>query len=697
MVGAERPSWWSRRRLALLIRLRQEAQKRLAGWTNRPDRFRHPSAVADVDRSHTALRQALTDGHGVCVALRAATADTWAMPWRARGDDGPPDRQAVLANANSILGGDWTVFGHAVRVGPDGPDWHAHPFSGERVEKRHFSRLSLSGDLKPLWEVNRHRELVRLAQAWALTGDRRHTDALVRWLQWWWAENPPEQGINYVSVLDCALRAIAWCWIWRLTADAPSWTDEAAAALLAHSAAHARHIARFDSIHHSPNTHLTGEALGLLYVGSTFPVLRGAAEWRARGAQTLQSEIAEQWLPDGMHYERSTFYHRYHLEFYVHARLLGYRWAEADRLLHRGLGLLTHLRTPGGEWPTFGDSDGGSTLQLWTSAPDDATPLLVAASAMCREPEWLLGAVSTDHALAWWMVAPDDWAWLRGATAREPDRTTLHAETAGYVIARGSWAPDAWYLAVDAGPHGGERTGHAHTDVGHVEIAHGSARLVVDAGSLTYSGDEVRRHADRSLESHATVMVAGDALAEPRGTFGWRSVAPTPDVITMLGDTTPWVRLSYRASESATHIRLVLLLPALGVVVVDHVHAPGPVPLRWTWPLALSQPAVHFERPDRLRLGDHALQWVATPAVTPRLEPMTWSPTYAQARSGTRLIVESSGSPSTWAVWSVLRRDTPATLAITPGGGASVVIGSPLAPLRLAIDTAVMPRDLMGD
>ena len=41
--------------------------------------------------------------------------------------------------------------------------------------------------------------------------------------------------------------------------------------MLASIVAHAAHVERYLSLYYSPNTHLTGEALGLFYAGAVFP------------------------------------------------------------------------------------------------------------------------------------------------------------------------------------------------------------------------------------------------------------------------------------------------------------------------------------------------------------------------------------------------------------------------------------------
>src|SRR5205814_383759 len=65
-------------------------------------------------------------------------------------------------------------------------------------------------------------------------------------------------------------------------------------------------------------------------------------------------------------------------------------------------------------------------------------------------------------------------------------RSSAALAAAGYYVAHDN--DDAgWYCLVDAGPHGGTLTGHAHSDLGHVEIACGDRHVVCDPGSPSYT------------------------------------------------------------------------------------------------------------------------------------------------------------------------------------------------------------------
>src|SRR5665213_1430609 len=89
------------------------------------------------------------------------------------------DVSAYTTQADRILDGRFHVF--ALSEAPLGfpPDWNRDPKTGTRAPMS-FGKLvnyrdeRVVGDIKYLWEPNRHAELVTLAQAWHLTRDRRY-------------------------------------------------------------------------------------------------------------------------------------------------------------------------------------------------------------------------------------------------------------------------------------------------------------------------------------------------------------------------------------------------------------------------------------------------------------------------------------------------------------------------------------------
>src|SRR5262249_9730959 len=134
----------------------------------------------------------------------------------------------------------------------------------------------------------------------------------------WIDANPVGIGINWASSLEVAFRSIAWLWALNLLIDSREVTPDFCTRLLKSLIAHGRHIERYLSYYFSPNTHLTGEALGLFYLGLALPELDRAEGWRDLGLRILLDQAQKQVRPDGVHFEQSSYYHRYTTDFYTH-------------------------------------------------------------------------------------------------------------------------------------------------------------------------------------------------------------------------------------------------------------------------------------------------------------------------------------------------------------------------------------------
>src|SRR5262249_14521656 len=129
-------------------------------------------------------------------------------------------------------------------------------------------------------------------------------------------------GINWASSLELALRVISWLWAWHLCAESVTLSPRFVTRLLEHLIAHGCHIESYLSHFFSPNTHLTGEALGMFYLGASVPELRRAVRWRRIGFRVLMEQLFSQVRDDGMHFEQSSYYQRYTADYYLHLWIL---------------------------------------------------------------------------------------------------------------------------------------------------------------------------------------------------------------------------------------------------------------------------------------------------------------------------------------------------------------------------------------
>jgi hypothetical protein len=445
-----------------------------------------------------------------------------------------PESRQIISNADEICQGRFDVLSYRGLDFGDPVDWHLDPCSGRRTPHVHWSRLDpldseLVGDSKVVWELNRHQWLLHLGQAYQFTGDERYAAAFARYVRQWMGANPAGIGINWVSSLEVALRLISWCWGLMLFEGSKALSDELHTMIVGGIASHARHVERYLSYDFSPNTHLTGEALGLFYAGVLFPDLARARRWRARGAQILIAECERQILPDGVYFEQATCYQRYTAEIYLHFLILASRNgfevpATVGTRLQQLVNFLVAVRRPDGSVPQIGDADGGWLLPLVPRGPDDLRGIWSMAAAFFGRPDYAWAAAG---------LTPEVF-WLLGPTGADAFETLVSAppQTArsqvfphgGYVVMRSGWEPDAHHLIFDVGPLGCPVSGgHGHADLLSIQCAVFGEPYLVDAGTYCYGGDPGSRDYFRSTQAHSTVIVDGEPQAVPAGPFRWQA------------------------------------------------------------------------------------------------------------------------------------------------------------------------------
>ena len=448
--------------------------------------------------------------------------------------DDPAARDDLLASAASIALGRFDLLGYRGLDFGEPIDWHLDPVSGKRAPLVHWSRIDpldarQVGDSKVIWELNRHQWLVRLGQAYRLTGDAAHARLFVAHLERWLAANPAGTGINWSSSLEVALRLIAWCWALCLFRDSAALSPAFFLEMLAAIRAHAAHVERYLSHYYSPNTHLTGEALGLFYAGVLWPALRPAPRWRALGARILEEQIGRQVLPDGVHFEQATCYQRYTAEIYLHFLILAGCCGVATAAgvtagVLRLLDALLVLRRPDGTAPPIGDADGGWLLPLARREPGDVRGIFSIAAAFFGRADYAFAAGGAAPETAW-LLGPAGMAVSRDLRPAEPEGPPSRLlPDGGYAVLRSGWDRRAHQLIFDVGPLGCPVSGaHGHADLLGLQCAVSGEPFIVDPGTGCYAGEPGWRDHFRSTAAHSTVTVDGRGQAVPAGPFAWET------------------------------------------------------------------------------------------------------------------------------------------------------------------------------
>lgn len=514
------------------------------------------------------------------------------------------DVPAVRARADLVLDGRFPLLGFPAASPPrtldwgTSPDWHTDILAGRTAPRPHGSRVpyldeAVVGDHKVTWELNRQQWLTWLALAARCTGEARYDAALWRHLSHWLRENPRGQGINWASSLEVAFRSIAWTWALHLAPGEPPAALAAGLATSLHH--HGRHVERWLSTWFSPNTHLTGEALALLYLGVAWPQLPRAAHWRALGWRILCEQAPVQIRADGTYFEQTGWYQAYTVDFYLHALWLAdHAGLAVPRVVRERTRAAAHalraMTRRDGRVVRWGDDDGGRLLPLSPVPYGDVRDTLALAAVLLDEPALLDG----------FTPVPDMVAWLLGAdgAARLDAMVTHSSPQAGSLV-----LPDGGWVALrtprleafmDAGPHSALSGAHAHADALSLEVTVDGRCVLADPGTYRYMGEG--RDALRATAAHNALTVGARSSATPAGPFRWAR-APRTDIAGVeLAGTTPRVQARHDGFTGARTWRELRVLHEDALLVIDWVEgAPdGPLAIHWRPPLGVrAEPAPH--------------------------------------------------------------------------------------------------------
>lgn len=495
--------------------------------------------------------------------------------------------------ADLIVSGRIDILGlKGVYIGTD-VDWHREPLSEKRSPLKHWKEfddldVAESGNKKVVWEINRHQYFFTLGVAFWVTGDERYAETFSQHLESWIEQNPTGIGINWTSSLEVAFRAMSWIWAFHFFKDSDAFSPDLFKSALKSLYNHGRHIERYLSKYYSPNTHLTGEALGLYYLGTQLPFFDRAEKWRRLGEQILFEEIENQVYPDGVYFEQSTWYQRYTADFFAHFAVLKALSGQFDdnnpevrKLLDRlenAFDFLMQITMPDGRTPIIGDDDGGRALPITAVESDDFRGTLALGATIFErgDQKAVAGRVSEE---VFWLLGPLGVDAYNSLKQDEPTIESKNFARGGYSLMRDGWEDTDNYMLVDCGEIGSLAGGHGHADtLSIVAAAHGRP-LLVDSGTYTYHESGVTRDYFRSAAAHNTLLVDDTSSSMPGNTFGWKTRAHATQKKWITEQRFDFFEGSHNGYERlvspVTHTRSVLFLKSDYWIMRDLVETQG--------------------------------------------------------------------------------------------------------------------------
>jgi hypothetical protein len=403
-------------------------------------------------------------------------------------------------------------------------EWH-HDYRHAKDAPRGFApRLDIRdpekvGDIKYIWEINRHQHLTALASSGYPKGAQIAARELKRWLN----DNPYLYGVNWTSPLELGLRLISWALLYPSIEDELERDSQFFAQFSASIYNHLTYLSRHRSRYSSANNHLIGELAGLLVGSLCFPWWKECGSWARQAVAELEREAGLQFVPDGVNREQAISYQLFTLEMMLAAAQVSANCnlpfnAQFHQRLYHALCYLEALATSESDLPWFGDSDDARGFILDPRMSPLESVMELGGSMYC-EPRFLRLAHGNCTAQAFRI----DMASSAKPLVRSELVPTQFTE-GGVAILR----HDSWKVLMDVGPLGYTSiAAHGHADALSVLLADESKYILVDPGTYAYHSNQEWRDYFRGSSAHNTIRIDGQNQSEIAGRFLWGQQAHT--------------------------------------------------------------------------------------------------------------------------------------------------------------------------
>jgi hypothetical protein len=503
------------------------------------------------------------------------------------------DGAIYVAAADRILMGKFDFFGETFDLGAD-VRWNVDPKTGTNAPLTYGKTLNyrstrLVGDIKYLWELNRHLETVTLAEAYAVTGEVRYLEHLRRMLTTWMEQCPYLKGANWCSSLELGLRLINWHLAYRIAggASSPLFAGEEgrrfASLWLRSSYQHVHFIMGHLSSHSSANNHVIGELAGAYVAAATWPCWPQMERWRARARRLLLEQARLQTHEDGVNREQAVSYQQFVMYFLLIAGLAGRETGtpfsdEFWGVYRRMTEFVDALLDAGGNLPMIGDADDGIVFALVPRERfEPFRELLAVSGVLFGNGRWRARAGGHDHTARWLC---DGMAPLQTPAVATAPRMRFDAG-GYYILGDRLGEPDETRVVVDAGPLGYlSIAAHGHADCLAVLLSCAGREILVDPGTYCYHTQRDWRDYFRGTAAHNTVRIDGRDQSEISGPFMWAEKAE-PNVAAFESTSErDRLRASHtgyrRLPDPVTHAREVVFdKRARSIEVVDEIECAG--------------------------------------------------------------------------------------------------------------------------
>ncbi|UJS17888.1 MAG: heparinase II/III family protein [Candidatus Jettenia sp.] len=389
------------------------------------------------------------------------------------------------------------------------------------IDFKDFNRI---GNIKYIWEVNRHQHLITLAKIYYLTGDVLYKEEVCSQISSWIESNPYLKGVNWTSSLELAIRLISWSWIWNFLGEIETGLRERWIDCIFK---HCKFIDKNLSQYSSANNHLIGEASGLFIASIIWPFERESKIWRDKSYKILVDEIGKQNYDDGVNKEQAISYQQFVLDFFLLAGLLSKKndiifpqkyWDHIERMME----YIASMMDVHGNMPNIGDADDGYAIILSDEKNFNSYQSLLATGAVIFNRGDFKRRAGRFDEKSFWLLGIDGYEQFRSIEVKSFTPVKSFYKGGYFILSIYDDTEDEVKAIFDCGPLGYlSIAAHGHSDALSFTLSIGGKKFLVDPGTYSYHTHQEWRDYFKGTSAHNTIRIDGEDQSVSGGNFMW--------------------------------------------------------------------------------------------------------------------------------------------------------------------------------
>lgn len=430
----------------------------------------------------------------------------------------------------------WHIFNKKLNL--NDLDWHKDYISGFTFPRLRFNKIKLQNwynkgiEVKFPWELSRFNFAVNLGQKYLITNDDIYYKNFRVLILDWIKRNPFLYGVNWVSSMEVAIRAVNWIIAANLFESLLEKDELFKKTLSVSLAQHAEYLSNFPEIYAEGLTtnHTVACYSGLLFLALTLNDNHKAGQWLILANKGLEECMTDQVYADGGDFEASIPYHRLVLEMFAFSTIASL--ANENKFstmfyskLFRMFEFSAACIDSSGNAPQIGDNDSGRFIVLNSLnnnnpyADDHNHSYLLDLGEAIFNYKFLSSYSERNNFVTKFIPAPERLEIRKlNIKPRITSSSVKFDESEIYLLKN-----DDVTLLFSSCPLGQKgKGGHNHYDKGSYTLSLKGKQVVVDPGTFTYTSSKNKRNKFREYSYHNTLFTDLDNQINWSGIDYWQ-------------------------------------------------------------------------------------------------------------------------------------------------------------------------------